>query len=509
MKGQRRKAEPGNATGDLGLLMDSIEGQAIYMLDPDGRVTLWSKGAQQMTGWSESEALGSHLGLFYPPETAAEGRPDADLADALRLGRMEKEDWRRRKDGSRFLASIAVTPLYDDRRHLRGYAKVVSDLTQRRAAEEALRASESHLRSILLTVPDAMIVIDEKGSILSFSAAAETLFGYAQAEVVGRDVGLLMPPQERQRQVAFLRRHVEAGESRIAGASHQVTALHRDGTLIPVELTVGEAQGDHGRIFTGFIRDLTEKRRAEERVAALQAELIHVSRVSAMGAMASTLAHELNQPITAVVNYVEGIRSLMQAPEAEDATLVRDALDAAVREALRAGDIVRHLRDFVTRGEVDKTVEPLPDIIREAAEFGLMDAKENGVAVRFDLDPAASPVLVDRVQIQQVLINLMRNAIEAMHGCTKRRLTITSRVEQSGFIRVSIADTGAGVPPEIAQQLFNAFVSTKSRGMGMGLSICRTIIEANGGRIAMEPAQGGGAIFHFTLIHAQTEDQDG
>lgn len=379
----------------------------------------------------------------------------------------------------------------------------------RQATEEALRASESHLRSILSTAPDAMVVIDEAGRILSFSAAAEALFGYAQTDVVGHDIGVLMPPAERLRHGNFIRSYLETGETHVIGVSRQLVARHRDGSLIPVELTVGEAQGDHGRIFTGFMRDMRERRRAEERVAALQAELIHVSRVSAMGAMASTLAHELNQPITAVANYIEGVRSLMQRPDTDDLPMIREALDAAVREALRAGDIVRHLRDFVARGEVEKTVEPLPGLIHEAAEFGLMDAREEGIAVRFDLDPAASPVLVDRVQVQQVLINLMRNAVEAMRGCAERRLTVTSRIEQPGFVRVSIADTGVGVAPQVAQQLFSAFVSTKLRGMGLGLSICRTIIEANGGRIAMEPGRDRGTIFHFTLIHARTEDQDG
>lgn len=497
------------ATDDPGLPVDAIDGPTIYMLDPDGRIMLWNKGAQQLTGWTGAETVGQHIGMVYPPDTAVGGRPDTDLARALRCGRIETEDWRQRKDGSRFLASITVTALYDDRRQLRGFAKVVSDITARRAAEEALRASESHLRSILSTAPDPMVVIDEAGRILSFSAAAETLFGYARTDVVGRDIGVLMSPTERLRHGDFIRRYLETGETHVIGASRQLLARHRNGTLIPVELTVGEARGDHGLIFTGFMRDMTERRRTEERVAALQAELIHVSRISAMGAMASTLAHELNQPITAVANYIEGVLSLMQRPDASDLPLIRDALDAAVREALRAGDIVRHLRDFIARGEVEKTVEPLPDLIREAAEFGLMDAREEGIAVRFDLDPAASPVLVDRVQIQQVLINLMRNAVEAMRGCAERQLTIASRVEQAGFVRVSIADTGVGVAPQVAQQLFNAFVSTKSRGMGLGLSICRTIIEANGGRIAMEPGRDSGAIFHFTLIHARTEDRDG
>ncbi len=509
MTAGRPKSVPRKVADDLGLLMDSIEGQAIYMLDRDGRITLWNKGAERLTGWTEAEAIGQHIVLFYPPEAVARGKPYADLARVLREGHFETEDWRQRKDGSRFLASIAVTALYDDQQQLRGFAKVLSDITQRHAAEEARRASESHLLSILSTIPDAMVVIDENAAILSFSTAAEKLFGYRAEEIVGRNVDILMQDADRDRHDGYVRRYLETGQARIIGVGRQLMAKHKDGSPIPVELTVGEARGDHGRIFTGFMRDMTERRRTEERVAALQAELIHVSRVSAMGAMASTLAHELNQPITAVVNYIEGVRNLMRQPSAEEVPMICDALEDATKEALRAGDIVRHLRDFVARGEVEKTVEPLPELIDEAANFGLMDAREAGIDVHLDLDPAASPVLVDRVQIQQVLINLMRNAIEAMHDATVKRLTLVTRIDQPGFVRVSIRDTGAGIPQEMAQHLFSAFISTKAKGMGLGLSICRTIIEANGGRIWMTPGEDGGTIFHFTVVHARTEDRDG
>ncbi len=510
-----RKREDSDAAEELNLLIDSAHGHAIYMLDPSGRVTIWNKGAERLTGWTESEAIGEHAVLFYPPEAVAEGKPDSDLARAAAQGRLEQEDWLQRKDGTRFLAAVAVTALHDDSGRLRGFAKILQDITRRRAAEEALRANESHLRSILSTVPEAMVVIDERGAILSFSATAETLFGYAADEVIGRNIRLLMPPPARGEHDGYIHRYLETGTPHIIGSVRTVSAQRKDGTIFPVELSVGEASGGDGRrIFTGFIRDLTQRRRTEEQLTALQAELIHVSRISAMGAMASTLAHELNQPITAVVNYVEGVRDMLARPDsnpgpgahAADMPVILDALDHAAKEALRAGNILRHLRDFVARGEVEKTVEPLPPLIREAAAFGLMGAREKGIEAHFELDPAASPVLVDKVQIQQVIINLVRNATEAMSDSDERQLFITSTPDQPGFVCVSISDTGSGVPAEVAAQLFNAFVSTKTKGMGLGLSICRTIIEANGGRIWMEPREGGGTSFHFTLVQAQAEE---
>ncbi|WP_454887562.1 PAS domain S-box protein [Sphingomonas oryzagri] len=493
---------------ELNLLIDGAQGQAIYMLDPEGRVTIWNEGAERLKGWSEEEAIGLDSAVFYPSEEAAAGKPRADLERARKEGRFEEEGWRVRKDGSEFLAHIALTVLHDERGALRGFAKVVSDVTDQRAAEGALRSSEEHLRSILSTVPDAMVVIDEQGVIMSFSAAAERLFGYSEAEIMGSNVSRLMPSPDRERHDGYIHRYLATGERRIIGIGRVVFAQRRDGTTFPMELAVGEAFGEGRRLFTGFIRDLTERQRSEERLEEMQSELIHVSRVSAMGTMASTLAHELNQPITAVANYVEAVRDLLATPDPDDIAMIREALDDAAREAMRAGQIVRRLRDFVARGESEKTVENLPALINEAAVLGLMGAQEKGVKPRFDLDPYASPVMVDRVQIQQVLINLIRNAIEAMAESGRKELIVSTRTDGQDMVRVTVEDTGPGVDPAVAAQLFTAFVSTKSEGMGLGLSICRTIVEANGGKIWLEPGEHGGARFQFTLVRAQMEAND-
>lgn len=504
----QRDAEAALVAEELNLLIDGAEGHAIYLLDAGGRVTIWNKGAERLKGWREDEVVGEDAAIFYPPDAIAAGKPAEDLATAARDGRLDAEDWRVRKDGSEFLADVSITALRNEDGSLRGFAKIVSDITGRRAAEEALRSRESHLRSILSTVPDAMVVIDDQGMIVSFSAAAERLFGYQEAELLGVNVSRLMPSPDRERHDAYIRRFLETGEKRIIGTGRVVFAERRDGSTFPMELSIGEASSDSRPLFTGFIRDLTERQLTEARLESLKSELIHVSRVSAMGTMASTLAHELNQPLTAVANYVEAIRDLLANPDSADMPMMRDALDDTAKEALRAGHIVRRLRDFVARGEVEKTIEKLPLLINEAAVLGLMGAREKGVEPRFDLDPYASPVLVDRVQIQQVLINLIRNAVEAMTDSPVRQLIVTSRPDQRGLVRVIVADTGPGVTPEVAAQLFTAFVSTKAEGMGLGLSICRTIVEANGGRIWMERGAGGGTEFHFTLVSAKAEEDD-
>ena len=315
-----------------------------------------------------------------------------------------------------------------------------------------------------------------------------------------------MPSPDRERHDGYLHRYLKTGEKRIIGTGRVVFGRRKDGSTFPMELSIGETLEGPQRLFTGFIRDLTERRRTEEQLELLQSELMHVSRVSAMGTMASTLAHELNQPITAIANYAQALRDLMNEPRPDDLPMVQEALEDTAKEALRAGNIVRRLRDFVARGDVEKSIEKLPELINEAAVLGLLGAREKGVETYFDIDPYASPVLADKVQIQQVLINLIRNAVEAMGESEVRKLTIVSRADQSGFVRVTVSDTGPGVAPDMVEQLFTAFVSTKAEGMGLGLSICRTIVEGNGGRIWMEPRPGGGTEFHFTLARAQVEE---
>jgi two-component system sensor kinase FixL len=494
---------PGDIADELNLLIDGAEGYAIFMLDPAGRVTIWNKGAERLQGWAEAEVLGQSCAIFYPAEDRAVGRPQQDLDRARIAGKLEEDGWRLRKSGSEFLAHITLTALYDEAGALRGYGKVVRDVTDQRAAERMLGANAAHVQSILSTVPDAMIVIDEQGLILSFSRAAERLFGYAAAEVIGVNVSLLMPSPDRERHDAYIARYIITGERRIIGLGRVVTGRRRDGSTFPMELSVGEARTRDQRVFTGFVRDLTDKQQTEARIEELRSGLIHVARVSAMGTMASTLAHELNQPITAVANYMEAVRDLLATPDPDDLPMIREALDDAAKEAIRAGQIVRRLREFVARGEVEKSVEDLPALIAEAANLAIIGAREKGIEIAYETDPAATPVLVDKIQIQQVVINLMRNAIEAMDGAPERRLTVRTVPIGPDGVRVTVADTGPGVAPEIADNLFRAFNSTKSEGMGLGLSICRTIVEANGGRIWMERGAAGGSEFNFTLVRVQ------
>jgi two-component system, LuxR family, sensor kinase FixL len=368
-------------------------------------------------------------------------------------------------------------------------------------------AREAHLQSILDTVPDAMIVIDERGNVQSFSTAAERLFGYKRADVIGRNVRMLMPSPHRDDHDGYLGRYKRTGERRIIGIGRVVVGERKDGSTFPLELSVGEMRTGEGRYFTGFIRDITERQKTEARLQELQTELVHISRLTAMGEMASTLAHEINQPLSAITNYLNGSRRMLAETSDATAVRVREAIDKAADQALRAGQIIRRLRDFVARGETERRVESLNKMIEEAGALALVGAKEQGVRVRLQFDSQADQVLADKVQVQQVLLNLIRNGLEAMEGCEHRELVLSTK-DTGDEVLIGVADSGTGIAPEVVDQLFQPFVTTKRQGMGVGLSISRTIVEAHGGRIWVEQSDTGGAAFYFTLRSARSEEID-
>ena len=470
---------------------------ALYRLDEAGRILDWPDLAASICGWSRAEAAGRHVSILRPQKSA--GSADAALARAGEHGVDHEQAEAARSDGSRFLAEIATMALRDGAGRITGYAQAVRDVTDDVASRDALKAREAHLSSILETIPEAMVVIDETAVVRSFSAAAIRQFGYRPDEVVGRNVSMLMPEPYRTRHDGYLARYLSTGEKKIIGIGRVVVGLRKDGSTFPMELAVGEMRSAGERYFTGFIRDLTERQQTEARLQEIQSELIHMSRFTALGEMASTLAHEINQPLTAITNYLKGSRRMLERMEGEQARVLRGAVDEAAEQALRAGDVIRRLREFVTRGESERHIEDLPRLIEEASALALVGAKERGVRVSFRFSPAARLVLADRIQIQQVLLNLIRNAVEAMEGAPARELGVETALLPDGFIEISVTDTGPGVAPEIAQRLFQPFVTTKAHGMGVGLSICRTIVEAHGGKLLVDPPSGKGTAFRFTL----------
>ena len=352
-------------------------------------------------------------------------------------------------------------------------------------------------RAVLDTLPDALIVIDEDGLIQFFSPMAEKTFGCSADDARGKNIKTLMPQPYRDAHDGYLEHYRMTGERRIIGTGRVVVGERSDGSTFPMELAVGEMHTEAGRFFVGLVRDLTVRQMTDARLQELQSELVHISRLSTMGNMASALAHELNQPLSAIANYLKGSRRLIDQGDANPDRL-RDVLDKAADQALRAGEIIRRLRDFVAHGATDRRREPLAKLIEEASALAMLGARERGVRLRLDFGRETEFVLADRVEIQQVLVNLARNAIEAMAESDPRDLVISTR-RRGDMAVVSVSDTGSGLADEILGNLFKPFVTTKGQGMGVGLSISRTIVEAHGGEIWADNAAAGGAVFTFTL----------
>jgi two-component system sensor kinase FixL len=479
---------------------DAIIGESL-----DGTITDWNHGAEVIFGYGASDMIGQPMAVLLPPGQVHESDT---MLDRLKRGeRIEHYETRlRRSDGQVIDVSLTVSPLLDPNGRMVGCSTVARDITEAKRDRIALQEREAHLRSVLETVPDAMVVIDDRGIMQSFSATAERLFGYAASEAVGRNVSLLMPSPYREQHDGYLERYLSTGEKRIIGRGRVVVGLRKDGSTFPMELAVGEMVLNGRRLFTGFVRDLTERQQTQRRMQDLQAELIHMSRFTAMGEMASTLAHELNQPLTAVASYLNGCRRLLGGADDVNSLMLRDAIDRAADQALRAGQIIRRLRQFVARGESERRVEKLSKLIEEASALALVGAKETGVRVAFDFDPRVGFVLVDKIQVQQVILNLIRNAIEAMQETDRRELTVATAERPDGMAEIRVIDTGPGIAPEIAPQLFQPFVTTKPHGMGVGLSISRTIVEAHGGKLRAEPNPDGGTIFRLTVRALNRED---
>lgn len=480
---------------------------AIIAIDRRGRMLSVNRAAEGLFGYTASELLGCNVSILMPEPYSSEH--DGYLANYLATGKKKiigigREVVGRRKDGTLFAMDLAVGEARVDGNPI--FVGIIRDITTRKAAESARRSSELRLRSILETVPDAIIVIDKRGIVRSFSPAAERLFGYPRREVEGQNVSMLMPSPYRDDHDSYLARYLKTGERRIIGIGRLVVGRRKDGETFPLELSVGEFMLENEQFFTGFVRDVTERQQAEKRVQDLQSELLHVSRLSAMGQMASTLAHELNQPLTAVTNYLQAARRLITSGAGE-AGRVDEIMEKAVTQAARAGQVIRRLRDFVAKGETERRVEALDKAVEEAVALALVGAKQLGIRVTMDLGRESVPVIIDRIQVQQVVLNLVRNAVEAMERAERRELSVFARpASTAGNIEIVVADTGAGIAPDVAARLFQPFVTTKENGMGLGLSICREIVEAHGGRLVATANVPTGAVFSFSLPIATADD---
>jgi two-component system, LuxR family, sensor kinase FixL len=489
---------PQKAATRLDAVMEAaVDG--IIVIDADGHVQTYNKACERLFGYAAADVIGKNVKMLMP--SPDHERHDNYLDNYKRTGVRKiigigREVTGKRKDGSTFPMDLSVAEVRQGDDH--AFVGIIRDITERKRAEAELREREARLSTILDTAVDAIIVIDEAGKIESFSASAARLFGYELGEVRGKNVKMLMPTPYREEHDSYIGRYLETGERRIIGIGRIVVGLRKDGTTFPMELSVGEVRFADRRMFTGFIRDVSERQKTEHRLHELQAQLIHVSRVNEMGAMASALAHELNQPLGAAMNYLNAVRRWLEQSEDAKGPRMLEGTQRAVAEVTRASQIIQRLRQFMAKGRTERSWERIGKLIEESAALALVGAGTKPVRIGLALSPGLPEVHVDRVQIQQVLTNLIRNAVEAMQESPKREINITGTAGAE-TLEISVADTGPGIAPEVAENLFKPFVTTKSTGMGVGLSICRSIIQNHGGDLRGETRPAGGTVFRFTL----------
>jgi two-component system sensor kinase FixL len=373
--------------------------------------------------------------------------------------------------------------------------------------KERLLEQETMLSAIVETVPGALISIDEKGSITSFSRGAERMFGYEEAEVVGRNINMLMPSPYREEHDDYLANYRRTGVKKIIGIGRVVVAQRKDGNTFPIELQVGQMQTKSGRQFLGFVRDITASERVERQIHQLQTNLLQSSRLTVMSEMASALAHELNQPLSAIMGYVDAAQHVLASGPGKGMTRVQDVLAKAASQARRAGQIVHHLRHFVLTGETEKSEEDLNLVVQDSLAMALTGAGQK-ISMNLQLSGNLPKALIDRVQIQQVIVNLIRNAVDVLADTSGGIISLSTTQRSTDFLELRVGDNGPGIAAEVADRLFHPFVTTKPKGMGIGLSMCKSIIDSHGGKIWVEEGLSGGAAFAFTVPIARDQGDE-
>jgi two-component system sensor kinase FixL len=470
----------------------------VVVLDPEGRILAVNPACERLTGYTIEELKGHHFwDVFILKEELG---PVTALHRELAAGRFPnkfRNSWRLKSGETRIIDWDNTAVLGDDGK-VAFVLKTGIDVTDEGKGEFQRVETAAFVQTVLDTAPHAIIVIDARGIIRTFSATAARIFGYTPSEVIGQNVSMLMPSPYRQAHDGYLRHYHDTGEKRIIGIGRVVLGQRKDGSTFPLELSVGEMQVAGQKYFTGFINDITVQQQDKKRVHELQAELGQVSRIAVAGEMSAVMAHEINQPLAAIVNYLETLRRMVGTLKAD--SRIPDVIAKTIDQAQRATGIIKRVREFTKRGTAEPEWENLTSVIEQATSLALIGTEDLDVQLRWIMSPSLPQVRIDRVQIQQVIVNLVRNAIEAVSGRPRREIFVQAGLRPDNLVEVSIADTGGGIPEDVKSRLFLPFMTTKAQGTGIGLRICRSIIEDHGGEIwAESPNDKGGATFRFTL----------
>lgn len=368
--------------------------------------------------------------------------------------------------------------------------------------------SERFLRSVINASPNAVITINESGEILIFSRMAQAMFGFSEEEVLGKNVSILMPEPDHSLHDGYMRRYLETGKARIIGRARPVSARRKNGASFPAVLHISEFEisepDNDERIFVGFIEDVSRQKATERRLEDTQLQLQHAGRIGAMGEIATSIAHELNQPLTAAASLAGAVSLTLKKKTFDGKEDALALIDDAVSEIRRASGVIKQMRDFLRNRETERALHSINRIVEESCLIALIGAETDGVMVASALDDHAGSAMVDRIQMQQVVVNLIRNAVDAMQGTQNKQLTIAT-ASAGDYVEMRIADTGSGITDEMKKRLFEPFATTKEDGMGIGLSISKSIVEAHKGEIYAVDNHPAGTIFVVKLPAAKED----
>jgi two-component system sensor kinase FixL len=490
------------------LIATAVDGMVV--IDTRGTIQLYNQACENLFGYGPDEIIGQNVKLLMPaPYRREHDRYLSNYRDTghKRIIGIGREVVGQRKDLTTFPMYLSVGEGEVDGKKF--FVGIIRDLTELR--RESARGEEANrlLAQVVQSSNDAIISKTLDGMITSWNASAQRMFGYGATEAIGKNITILFPPDRMHEEQEILERLRAGKETKY----YETARRHKNGGEVLISLSVAPILDHDGHVIgaSDIARDITEQKQAEANTLKLQNELAHVARLSAMGQMSAAIAHELNQPLTAVANYVRAAQRMLSAENASPRQLesAREAMEKAAGQTIRAGTIIRYLRDFVEKRDSEKSAEDLNRVVQQAVTLGLVGTTHSNVKVSMVLDQQVPPVMMDKVQIQQVLINLIRNSVEAMASSPHKELAFSSQYVEPDFARIVVRDSGPGLPAEISAKLFQPFITTKDKGMGIGLNICQSIVEAHGGTIRVLKDEAAGTAFEIMLPLAHPDDLSG